>query len=67
MRWREILEVGRVFFAAIFIVSLLAIVAPGILPYIKYLLGWIMIIGFLVAMLAAIVVPTVLLIKSLFS
>ena len=67
MRWREILEIGWMFFAAIFIVVLLAIAAPDVLPYVKYVLAWLMLINFLVAVLVTIIVPVILLVKSLFS
>jgi len=67
MRWEEILEVGWPFAITGFIACVLTIITPDVLPYIKYLLGWIMIIGFLVAILAVMIVPVVLLVKSLFS
>jgi len=60
MRWREILEIGWPLFTSLGILILLKVIAPDILPYIKYILAWIVAIATPTITLLVIIVPVIL-------
>jgi len=61
MRWEEILEVGWPLFASLGVLILLKVIAPDILPYIKYILAWIIVIAIPTIILLIIIMPVILL------